>query len=177
MSIPICAIDPGMGGGIAFYVDDQTVSAVKMPRSNKEFWDYVVYLKGTYGNFMTFIERVSVWRGDNDTPGKAFGIEKLLANYNSLVAILEASNIPVVEVSGISWQKKLMLYFPKEDRTKRKNRYKRYAANKYPTIKPTLKTADALCILSFAREKIVTNPDWVLRRVRNREAANLFITT
>lgn len=123
---------------------------------------------------MVFIERVGVWRGDNDSPGKQYGIAKMLANYNSLIAILEANDLPVVEIAAISWQKELMLYEPKKSKTERKNLYKRYAAKQYPMLKPNLKTSDAICILHFARIRCVTSAKWVLERVRNPKAANIF---
>jgi len=174
LSVPICAIDPGYGGGIAFYANESTVLAAPMPRENIEFSEYVLFLKETYGPFMVLIEKVNVWRGDNATPGKQFGIEKMLKNYSSLVAILEVHGLPVVEVASISWQKGLDLYLPKTSKTVRKNLYKKFATKKYPTLKPTLKTADALCILSFGRMKAAIAPKWLLDRVKNKQAASLF---
>tara|TARA_R110000744_G_scaffold195512_1_gene314586 strand:+ start:36894 stop:37448 length:555 start_codon:yes stop_codon:yes gene_type:complete len=182
MSVAICGIDPGLGGGIAFWKNKETVSAVKMPQTNKELWDYFEFLKQTYGPYIVFLERVSAWKSDKDTGGKSFGIDKMLNNYNSMIALIEANNIPLVEVSPITWQKQLELHFPAEkkklDPSKykqfRKNKYKRKAAELFPTIKPTLRTADALCVLRFGIERFTLSPKWVKENTRNKTAYSLF---
>lgn len=174
MSVPICAIDPGMGGGICFYKDGLKVTAVNMPQTAKDLWDYFSYLKDTYGTYLVCIERVNTWKGDSETPGKSFGIEKMLANYNQIVGIVEANDLPIAEISAVAWQRGLGLYFPGTEKQVRKNKYKRYALTKYPSIKVTLKNADALCILSFARIKVLTDPKWITKRIRNKDTLKLF---
>ena len=162
----ICAVDPGASGGIAFYRDSQTVSAVPMPQTNKEIWDYINNLKETYGGFILFIEKVQLWMSDmsEENRGKAFRIQKMVSDYKSMIALFEVSDIPVIEVTARTWQKELgFVESKKMDKTQRKNLYKRYAAKRYPSIKPTLKTSDALCILDFGRKMIATNPSWVVK--------------
>lgn len=172
--IPICGIDPGASGGIAFYANERTVSAIPMPGEPKELWEYFNFLRDTYGHYIVFIERVNVWRGDSSTPGKDFGIAKMLQQYAGVTAIIKALGLPLIEVASISWQKELNLYQKTPDKTLRKNAYKRYAAKKYPTLKPTLKTADALCIMSYGRVKSITSASWVKDRIANKDTLSLF---
>lgn len=182
MNIGICGIDPGIGGGIAFYKNNQTVSAVNMPKTNKELWDYFNFLKETYGGYIIFIEKVQMWKSDKDTGGKSFGIEKMLRNYNSMVALIEANDIPLVEVTASTWQKHLDLYFPQEKKKLSPEKYKQFRKNKYkikagrlfPTTKPTLRTADALCILRFGIEMTTLSASWVKKNTKNPSAYNLF---
>jgi hypothetical protein len=172
--IPICGIDPGYGGGIAFYCD-KTITAVPMPKTNREIWDYLEYLKETYGNFIVFIERVQMWHGDTTgNQGKKFGITKMIGQYKSLLALIEANRIPIVEVAPITWQKELGLYFPKKEKQQRKNLYKRFAAKEFPTIKPTLKTADALCLVQFGKVRCTLSGTWVKQNIINKESLTLF---
>ena len=179
----ICAIDPGYGGGIAFYRDNKTVLSIDMPRENKDVWDYLNYLKDTYGPFVLFIEKVQMWQSDSQgNTGKQFRIAKMLSNYDSLIALIEVNNIPLIEVAAVTWQKGLQLYFPAEKKKLdpgkykqfRKNQYKRFAKKKFPSKKPTLKTADALCILWFGIERVSLSPNWVKNSIKNPSALSLF---
>lgn len=168
----ICAIDPGKTGAIAFYTSKGSVSSIKMPDTPSEIWNQIINLKETYGSFIVFIERVQMWVQDSldVNKGKQFRISKMVSDYDTLIAMFEVNKIPVVQVAPTTWQKEMDLYHPKKDKTQRKNLYKRFAARKYPGIKVTLTNADALCILSFSRQRTVTSPDWVLKNIKNKES-------
>lgn len=160
----ILAIDPGASGGLALYGNGK-VSVAKMPKDLGELKQYFEHLTETYTNIVCFIERVSGYRGDNDAPGKWYGIDKMLANFTELKTSLKFHDIPFIEVHPATWQAGLRLRVKGEDKKARKNRYKDFAEKTYPEIKTNLWNADALCILQFARIKINIDPGWVEDRM------------
>lgn len=162
----IIGIDPGAGGGIALYNYKAGISVVKMPKNVTDLSAYLKYIKDTYENPLCFVEKVSAWRGEElDSPGKSFGINKMLANFEQLKTVLTLTGIPYVQVYPISWQSALHLRKKGEEKKDRKNRYKAAAASYYPEIKVTLWNSDALCIAHFGRLKFNTDIDWIKDRL------------
>ena len=141
------------------------VTVAKMPKDLGELKRYFEHVMETYDNVICFIERVSGYRGDNDTPGKWYGNDKMLANFTELKTSLKFHGIPFIEIHPASWQAGLKLRVKGEGKKDRKERYKNYAIKHYPEIKVTLWNADALCILQFARYKINMDWDWVADRL------------
>lgn len=115
--------------------------------------------------------------GQDDAPGKKFGINKMLNNYSELLTVIKLLGIPFVEVYPISWQSTLGLKMHKEKitKTERKNRYKKYAENSFPEIKKvTLAISDALCLVQFALHKYLHEPRWIHEKIQNNKVDNLF---
>ena len=174
-------IDPGANGGIAIYIPGAFPKVVKMPKDIAELRDFFAY----YGeNFkpIVFLEKLSV-RPDDVTAdggranmGKLYRIQKMMANYEHLKALIETVGIPYVMVHPMTWQTtlKLRVRGQREEKADRKRRYQEHAGQLYPGIKVTLWNADALLIMHFGRCVFVNNPQWVKSNLPEREYEKLF---
>lgn len=171
----IIGIDPGAGGGIAVYNKKAGITTVKMPKNPTDLSEYLTYVKETYDNPICFLEKVSKYRGDADTGGKQFGIDKMLANYEQLKTVLTLCKIPFVQVAPISWQAGLKLRKKGEQKKDRKNRYKAAAAHYYPSIKATLWNSDAVCLVQFGRLKFESDINWIIEKLPPAAHKQLFI--
>lgn len=170
----IIGIDPGVSGGIAIYRLNQRTEVVKMPRELLELKEWFNYMKGIC-NPLVFVEKVQLRPDDvNDNPGKAFRVQKLLAEFEKLKTIIAMCDIPFVLVHPQKWQNSLKLRVKGEDKQQRKNRYKNAAGNLYPEIKATLWNADALMIMHFGRYIIQSQPKWVLENLPKNMHDKLF---
>lgn len=173
----IVAIDPGASGGIAVYHNGKA-TAVKMPKSVREMDDYFKYIKGSFENVVVFVEKVQAFSKDDESPGKKFGINKMLANYQQLITVIKLTPFRFVEVYPLTWQSTLGLRLPKsegsETKSQRKNRYKDYAQGKFPEIKANLNTCDALCLVRFAMLKAEHDLAWIRERIVEPEKSSLF---
>lgn len=170
----IIGIDVGAGGGIAVYNYKSGIQVVKMPKNITDMSDYLAYIKDTYEKPLCFIEKVSSWVSDTDQAGKRFGIEKMLANFEQLKTVLTLNKIPFVQVYPQSWQGGLNLRKKGESKKQRKDRYKAAAGQYYPTVKPTLWNADAICIAHFGRLKFHTDVNWIIERLPPAAQKELF---
>ena len=110
----VMGIDPGAQGGIAVYVEGMNVKRHKMPKDNEELRDLLNYYRSNF-NCLAFLEKlclrpddVSV-DGGKKNMGKAFRMQKMLANYEHLKAVLEIIGLPYVLVHPMSWQSRLGL--------------------------------------------------------------------
>lgn len=176
----IIGIDPGAGGGIAFHSKGVT-KVVNMPDTVTKMKEYLQYIIDTYDTPIVFIEKVQAYGGGDDIPGKKFGINKMLANYEQLKATIELSGIIYVEVHPSTWQSVLGF---REKRPKnidlgkwktiRKRKYKEYAQKHFPQLKVTLKTSDALCMIAFALNKFENDFDWILKNCKKQHATKFF---
>ncbi len=177
----VIGCDPGANGGFAIYIPGYPVKVVKMPKDISTLGDFFAY----YGeNFrpVVFLEKLSVRPDDvvvgqgGANLGKLYRIQKLIANYEYLKAIIETSGIPYILVHPMSWQSKLGLRKPgmKEEKSERKKRYATRAASYYPAVKVTLWNSDALLIMHFGRFILVNDPGWVRAQLPEREHAKLF---
>ena len=158
-------IDPGKGGAIAnIGAGDRKPSAVSMPKSVDEINEYLTYLKGISLCPIVCIEKVSLWRSDADL-GKAFGIEKLTANFKELTTILMLARMPFIQVFPIQWQSYLTTKKKGESPVERKRRLKELAIKTFPANDITLVNADALLITQYLGLKCQRELDWVLHRL------------
>ena len=149
----VIGIDPGKQGGIAIYTkEDGMVRTVKMPEDINELDALFAYYKENYRP-VAFLEKLNLHRDDTQTPGKVFGIEKLLQNHAQLRTVLELSGIPFAMVHPLSWENRLGLRVRglREEKAKRKRRYRDMAAKLYPGNKVTLWNADALLIIALKK--------------------------
>lgn len=169
----IIGIDPGKSGGIAIYYKKQT-KAGKMPEDVGAFARMIEAHKQE-GELIVFLERVSMFMSDSDKKnnGKQFRIQKMLANYESMITTLKIFGVPYVEVTPMVWQKHLNLWIKGAEKIVRKQKYKAAAQSWHPEIKVINATADALCVLRFARRKMVEDPKWIEEKVNIQKEEDL----
>lgn len=172
----IVGIDPGASGGIAFW-RNETVTAGKMPKGTDALNAYFSELRSENENVIVFLEIVSHYAGGgDDAPGKKFAIAKMMNQYQELKTLLSINKLPYVEVHSATWQGNVGKRVKGETKKQRKDKYKAFAIENYPTLKVTLNTSDALCILSFGRSKMKHDRAWVLDRLpKNIDQQRLFI--
>jgi hypothetical protein len=147
----VVGIDPGASGGIAFY--NEKAFAVKMPKTTGEINDIFKYIH-ELGKCIVFIEKVNHFISDDAEPGKKFGIQKMMNNYQELITLLKVNNMHYVEVYAQTWQSKLLPRKKGESKTERKNKYKEFAQSEFPDIKVNLGVSDALCILKYGMNNL-----------------------
>lgn len=179
----VIGIDPGAQGGLAIYIPSRTVGpkVIKMPKDIRELGDFFAYYAENYKPIV-FLEKLSVRPDDVSTEGgkpnmgKLYRIQKLMANFEHLKALLETSGIPYVLVHPMTWQTRLNLRKPgvKEEKDERKRRYQSFAQSRYPSVKVTLWNADALLIMHFGRFVLVNDAKWVRKQLPEREYQKLF---
>ncbi len=177
----VIGVDPGANGGIAIFVPGQNSKVVKMPKDITELRDFFSYYVENYKPIV-FLEKLSVRsddvmvQGDRANMGKLYRIQKLMANYEHLKALIEMSEIPFIMVHPMTWQTKLKLRVrgQREEKADRKRRYQEHVEKLYPGIKVTLWNADALLIMHFGRWALVNNLKWVKANLPEREYQKLF---
>lgn len=177
----VIGVDPGANGGIAIFIPGTKTKVVKMPKDITDLRDFFAYYRENF-NPIVFLEKLSV-RPDDVTAdgsranmGKMYRIQKLMANYEHLKALIETAGIPYVMVHPASWQTKLKLRIQgvHEEKADRKRRYQEHAGKLYPGINVTLWNADALLIMHFGRWALVNEPNWVKEQLPKREYQKLF---
>ena len=172
----VIGIDPGKQGGIAIYTkEDGMVRTIRMPEHTEELAEVLNYYTENYKP-VAFLEKLNLHRSDTETPGKVFGIQKLLQNYAQLRTVLELNGIPFAMVHPLSWENKLGLRVRglREEKAQRKRRYRDIAARLYPGNKVTLWNADALLIMHFGRVQLANDLNWVIANIPSRMHENLF---
>lgn len=170
----VLGIDPGALGGIAIYLKEGQTRVVKMPRDDKDLRDLFQYYADNYKP-IAFLEKLSI-RPDDSEPGKIYRIQKMLANFEHLKALLEVVGIPFVMIHPMSWQAKLGIRETTKgmEKRERKASYRAYAQRLYPLHKVTLWNADALLIMHFGRVMLANDLNWVLANLPQREKDKLF---
>ena len=177
----IIGIDPGRMGGIAIYVPDRNIKVIKMPKDIADFVDLMAYYAENYKP-VVFLEKLSVRpddvivNGDRAAMGKMYRIQKMMAAYERMKAIIQTTGIPYVMVHPLSWQTKLKLRErgQQEEKAARKRRYRETAASLYPGVNVTLWNADALLIMHFGRWALENEPKWIKANLPEREYQKLF---
>lgn len=149
------AIDVGKSGGIAWASPAIQPAAEPMPQSEDEVVEFFKTLKAQNdaeheGQAPTaFIEKVTGFIGNAHPASRMFTFGE---GFGFLKGALMASGWRVRLVRPQEWQRGLDL---KRERTQTKTEWKRSlkseAAALFPSLKPTLKTADALLILEYAK--------------------------
>jgi len=141
VSILTISIDPGASGSIAWQDTDGRVYADPMPPNMTEIYDYLKNLI-VHVDPRAIVEAVGAYMTGNSGPAAA----KFARHCGHIDAILYALKIPSETVSPQKWQKPMNL--PK-DKQERKNAIKEAMQRRFPDLKVTLKTADALAILCW----------------------------
>lgn len=146
------AIDPGINGGIAWSDAGGNAYAVAMPTTPRDIRMALVKAIGQTNDHKVFIEKVGGYIAGSPAAGSAmftFGYSAGL-----LEGILCFADVPYEFVLPTTWQKPLGLGGRKscDSPSQWKNKLKAAAQRKFPHLDVTLKTADALLILDWARQ-------------------------
>lgn len=176
----VIGIDPGANGGIAVFTPGDNPKVVKMPKDLSELRKFFAYYAETYKPIV-FLEKLSVRpddvmvQGDKAAMGKLYRIQRLMANFEHLKALIAISGIPYILTHPMTWQTKLKLRIKgqHEEKADRKKRYKDAAANYYPGVDVTLWNADALLLMHFGRWALVNDVKWVKANLPEREQSKL----
>lgn len=141
------AIDPGASGGIACSYDGSSPIVMKMPDTPKDIHDLIYGLAIHHAEVRAIVEKVGMHRQGNNASASC----KFARHCGHIEMALLALGIPFEEVTPQKWMKSLGV-MPKEKQD-RKNHIKDLMQRKYPNIKVTLWSADALGILHYQLEK------------------------
>ena len=140
----VMGIDPGVSGGLAWVDDSGEVHACAIPDTRKDLSHLLRTLNGQRG--LTLVEKVGTHvKGNNASSSVTFGrvCERVEMG-------LDCHDYRWDHVQPTVWMRFLLKGAPPKDHTARKNAIKAVVQRLYPTIKVTLKTADALGILTYA---------------------------
>ena len=144
--IPFLAIDPGASGGLAWRDADGIVHIEPMPDGMTAQVDFLRSLAAGLPGLTAIMEKVGTY-----VPGNHVGSACTFARHcGHLEAALYALGIPFTEVAPAVWMKKLGT-LPK-DKPERKRAIRELMARQFPGLEVTLKTADALGLLSVIWE-------------------------
>ena len=141
---PIIGIDPGAGGAIAWRDNDGHIHCQNMPATFPEIADLLRELKVYQVDPECLIEKTGGYMPGNAGPASV----KFGRHNGHLEMALYCMGIPTTQITPQKWQKRLGT-MPK-DKKARKNKIKTDMACLYPALNVTLKTADALAILTVA---------------------------
>ena len=143
-------IDPGVNGGIA-WDGAALASCMGMPASDTEIAEEIGLLYSMRPGVKCIIEDVPKFVG-RKLPGS--GMFVLGFNCGLVRGIAVSLRMPVILVRPQDWQKHFRLGSKgNSTTTEHKNKLKAEAQRRYPHLKVTLKTADALLMLAYAQEK------------------------
>ena len=141
----IIAIDPGAGGGIAWRSPHETIHCVPMPATVSDIKAFLRALDGY--SIAAWTENVGGYMPGNSGPAAV----KFARHVGNIEGLLVGLDIPFQRVAPQTWMKALGT--PPKDKTTRKNWIKSRMQERYPHLKITLKTSDALGILTWALER------------------------
>lgn len=142
----ILSIDPGVAGGFAWLEDDGTACCCPMPDTDG---DVIAQLRAitAIGVRRCYLEKLVGF-----IPGAGAGsLFKMGCSYGLLTGALMSLGYEVVLVQPKQWQRALSVGAKKDHGKKWKSHLKSIAQQLYPTCDVTLKTADALLILEYAK--------------------------
>ena len=147
---PILTIDPGpSSGGIAYMASDGRVHAIPMPAIMTEQIDAIREIVAEVPTITVVIEKTGFHRPGNSAVATA----KFARHCGHLEAALYTWGIPYTEVSPAVWMRALGT-LPK-DKADRKRAIKETVARRFPHLAVTLRTADALGMMVWARGKTI----------------------
>lgn len=146
----IIGIDPGAAGGIAVLKGSQ-IETYNMPETFPDIYNLLASLKDG-DDTLAILEDVG-----HGMPGQSSKATAVFSRHNGhLEMALYALGIRTVKVTPQKWQKHYSNSLGKsKDCEKRewKNKLKLLAQQMFPSVKVTLKNADAILIASYEAEK------------------------
>lgn len=157
-SVAFLAVDPGASGAVAFNSRAGGVVAVPFTTPSdflntlrdfvSENADDGVHIRPD--DIYAVVEKVGGYVGKAQPASSAF---KFGENYGFIQGVLRCLMIPYELVAPAKWEK---LYpcsaSSKDDKAQHKRELRDHAARLYPQLRPTLKTADALLLLDYAKK-------------------------
>lgn len=152
----IIAIDPGKSGGIAVLFDSGKLISEKMPETEMDivetFESYLDFTMNANETIVVYMERVSGFTGSAQPGSRMFNFGK---GYGFLMGVIMSKRYKLELVMPQKWMKALSMGTKGDMKpTQWKNKLKAKAQMLYPSEKVTLKTADALLILEYARKDL-----------------------
>ena len=147
----VIGIDSGANGGVCVLYPDKAAFAAPIG-SITELRDILEiakkYAEAKSHSLDCFVEEVTGYIGGKPQPAsRSFVLGK---SYGSILGLLVGLGIPFHTVRPQKWQTGLSGVRGIEY-TARKRRLKEIAAERYPQLKPTLKTADAILIADYGK--------------------------
>jgi len=151
MKTVIVGIDSGVNGGICVIYPNGEAKASPIG-SIAELSDNLIYARGKAFDdglaIETFVEEVTGYIGGRPQPAsRSFILGK---SYGTILGLLFGLGIPFRMVRPQKWQQGLSGIRGIEY-SERKRKLREYAAMRYPKLKPTLKTADAILIADYGK--------------------------
>lgn len=145
----VAGIDSGVNGGVCVLYPDKAAYAAPVGNIT-ELYDILAaakkYADGKACILECFVEEVTGYIGGKPQPAsRSFVLGK---SYGSILGLLVGMEIPFRTVRPQKWQLGLSGI---RAYTARKRRLKEIATQRYPHLKPTLKTADAILIADYGR--------------------------
>ena len=151
---PIIAIDPGASGGIAYMNEDGIVTAFPMPETEGDVVDHIRMLIASGRGAVVVIEEVGGFIGGVGNTGSS--MFKFGRGVGFLMGAIMMAGIPITDhPRPTTWQKHFTFGAKGElTTTEWKNKLKAEAQRRFPYLKVTLKTADALLLLAWKMDKL-----------------------
>ncbi len=149
---PIIAIDPGASGGIATRDTWGQIELMPMPATDGDVVDAIRSFTASNPGASAVLEKVGGFIKGNPTPGST------MFRFGRGVGVIEGAlltlAVPYLVVMPRRWQERLHLGARgQQPKNAWDNKLKAEAQRRYPGLKITLKTCDALLILDWAREQ------------------------
>ncbi len=149
----IIAIDPGMSGGIAWQDDEGIVNCCPMPDTAGDIIGQLHTLKVMGRSPTVYLEKTGGYVPGNSAPAAC----KFARHCGCIEGAVMALAIPLIEVAPTVWMKSLGAL--PADKAARKTAIKSLMQARYPHLRITLSTADALGILTWALAQQVSSSD------------------
>ena len=144
------AIDPGKQGGIAVRYAGDKVHAFAMPATEGDLRDLFVRLYNPDNTTVAYVEKVGGYIGGAGDLGST--MFKFGRNFGFILGTLMALYIRIELITPQQWQKRLGLGTSKGmTKAQWKDKLKEEAQRRFPEIKVTKLTADALLILEATK--------------------------
>jgi len=140
---PILSIDPGASGGFAWTDPDGTTHAEAMPKGMTAQADRLRTFAVELPGLRAVMEKTGTAR-PTDAKGSAVKFGRHCGNLEAALYVL---GIPTEQIPPATWMKSLGT-LPKA-KGDRKRAIKEEMARRFPHLSVTLKTADALGLLTF----------------------------
>lgn len=144
----ILAIDPGASGGMALVDCDGIVSTLPMPEGMTAQIDAIMSLIAEHKSVVAVMERVGGYMPGNSGPAAA----TFARHCGHLEAALYCYGVSTTQVVPTKWQKAIGSW--SKEKMDRKREIRDAMARRYPHLSVTLKTADALGILTWYRASL-----------------------
>lgn len=155
MTTSILAIDPGASGGMA-WIDQGLVFSCRMPDTEGDVFEKIQGLSTLPGPRVAVVENQVGVVGPGVRVSSA-AMFKFGRGFGFLLGCLQALQWRIELVRPMKWQKEMSLGVKDNGW---KNKLKAEAQRLFPCQKVTLKTADALLLLEWARKRQPAQTSW-----------------